>query len=402
MRIQPKPVFVLLLCLWIPVAHSQHISSPPEDQDSSGDDLEFSGSGEEGSVGVTELNIPEVSWSTKITLPASNVTETAWVTDAPVRGPEKTTVELHSTSILGSNDKIPDPVNTTPVVKMTTAKSDAQPSPTTMPPHIPLTELGDLETTALIPEGVEETTVSPEEEEEVPPVMVIEDTTSTSATSVVGSEMWTVTPPEEPTTPSVVVAEEEEEEEEEERQTTPAVVMVEEEDGTTVPVEVVDIADMETTLRPQMTVSTVVDPVQEEEEEESGDGEDLSFIAQTTEEPQGPGLDVIIPETRIKINAVKPDDEDFQFEDIKPSEEKPLPEEFPREGAAENQNLMERKEVLAGVIAGGVVGLAFAVMLVALMIYRMKKKDEGSYALDEHKPANGGYQKPQRQEEFLA
>uniref|UniRef100_A0AAY4AJD2 Syndecan n=1 Tax=Denticeps clupeoides TaxID=299321 RepID=A0AAY4AJD2_9TELE len=54
------------------------------------------------------------------------------------------------------------------------------------------------------------------------------------------------------------------------------------------------------------------------------------------------------------------------------------------------------------VIAGGVVGLAFAVMLVALMVYRMKKKDEGSYALDEQKQPNGGYQKPHRQEEFLA
>lgn len=58
--------------------------------------------------------------------------------------------------------------------------------------------------------------------------------------------------------------------------------------------------------------------------------------------------------------------------------------------------------VFTGVIAGGVVGLAFAIMLVALMVYRMKKKDEGSYALDEHKHPNGGYQKPQRQEEFLA
>lgn len=58
--------------------------------------------------------------------------------------------------------------------------------------------------------------------------------------------------------------------------------------------------------------------------------------------------------------------------------------------------------IFSGVIAGGVVGLAFAVMLVALMVYRMKKKDEGSYSLDEHKPSNGGYQKPQRQEEFLA
>lgn len=55
-----------------------------------------------------------------------------------------------------------------------------------------------------------------------------------------------------------------------------------------------------------------------------------------------------------------------------------------------------------GVIAGGLVGLLFAVFLVGFMLYRMKKKDEGSYSLDEPKQSNGGYQKPQKQEEFYA
>lgn len=56
-----------------------------------------------------------------------------------------------------------------------------------------------------------------------------------------------------------------------------------------------------------------------------------------------------------------------------------------------------------GVIAGGLVGLIFAVCLVAFMLYRMKKKDEGSYSLEEPKQANGGaYQKPTKQEEFYA
>ncbi|KAM6271802.1 syndecan-1 [Spheniscus humboldti] len=64
--------------------------------------------------------------------------------------------------------------------------------------------------------------------------------------------------------------------------------------------------------------------------------------------------------------------------------------------------IMERKEVLGGVIAGGLVGLVFAVFLVAFMLYRMKKKDEGSYSLDEPKQSNGGYQKPHKQEEFYA
>nr|XP_028578143.1 syndecan-1 [Podarcis muralis] len=66
------------------------------------------------------------------------------------------------------------------------------------------------------------------------------------------------------------------------------------------------------------------------------------------------------------------------------------------------QGIMDRKEVLGGVIAGGLVGLLFAGFLVGFMLYRMKKKDEGSYSLDEPKQSNGGYQKPQKQEEFYA
>eukprot|EP00079_Xenopus_tropicalis_P010030 XP_002934535.2 PREDICTED: syndecan-1 [Xenopus tropicalis] len=67
-----------------------------------------------------------------------------------------------------------------------------------------------------------------------------------------------------------------------------------------------------------------------------------------------------------------------------------------------SHGIMERKEVLAGIIAGGVAGLAFAVFLVGFMLYRMKKKDEGSYSLDEPKQSNGGYQKPREQREFYA
>ncbi|XP_036119435.1 syndecan-1 [Molossus molossus] len=68
-----------------------------------------------------------------------------------------------------------------------------------------------------------------------------------------------------------------------------------------------------------------------------------------------------------------------------------------------SQGLLDRKEVLGGVIAGGLVGLIFAVCLVGFMLYRMKKKDEGSYSLEEPKQANGGaYQKPIKQEEFYA
>ncbi|XP_060643174.2 syndecan-1 [Anolis sagrei] len=77
-----------------------------------------------------------------------------------------------------------------------------------------------------------------------------------------------------------------------------------------------------------------------------------------------------------------------------------IPKDEKSEAAA--QGILDRKEVLGGVIAGGLVGLLFAGFLVGFMLYRMKKKDEGSYSLDEPKQSNGGYQKPQKQEEFYA
>lgn len=66
------------------------------------------------------------------------------------------------------------------------------------------------------------------------------------------------------------------------------------------------------------------------------------------------------------------------------------------------KNILERREVLIAVIVGGVVGALFAAFLVMLLIYRMKKKDEGSYALEEPKPASASYQKPDNHEEFYA
>uniref|UniRef100_A0A8C5M674 Syndecan n=1 Tax=Leptobrachium leishanense TaxID=445787 RepID=A0A8C5M674_9ANUR len=67
-----------------------------------------------------------------------------------------------------------------------------------------------------------------------------------------------------------------------------------------------------------------------------------------------------------------------------------------------SHGIMERKELLAGIIAGGAVGLIFASFLVGFVLYRMKKKDEGSYSLEEPKQSNGGYQKPREQREFFA
>ncbi|CAK6967569.1 syndecan-2-like [Scomber scombrus] len=58
-----------------------------------------------------------------------------------------------------------------------------------------------------------------------------------------------------------------------------------------------------------------------------------------------------------------------------------------------SENMWERTEVLAAVIACGVVGFLCAVFLLLLLAYRMKKKDEGSYDLGDNKPSATAYQK---------
>ena len=48
---------------------------------------------------------------------------------------------------------------------------------------------------------------------------------------------------------------------------------------------------------------------------------------------------------------------------------------------------------LSAVIAGGVIGFLFAIFLILLLVYRMRKKDEGSYDLGERKSPGAAYQK---------
>ncbi|KAM9309490.1 syndecan-2-A-like [Pholidichthys leucotaenia] len=63
-----------------------------------------------------------------------------------------------------------------------------------------------------------------------------------------------------------------------------------------------------------------------------------------------------------------------------------------------SENLWERTDVLAAVIACGVVGFVCAVFLLLLLAYRMKKKDEGSYELGDTKLSVTAYHKAPTQE----
>ncbi|KAL6488633.1 hypothetical protein MHYP_G00023740 [Metynnis hypsauchen] len=71
----------------------------------------------------------------------------------------------------------------------------------------------------------------------------------------------------------------------------------------------------------------------------------------------------------------------------------PGPQESDKQHEVRTENLFQRTEVLAAVIAGGVIGFLFAIFLILLLVYRMRKKDEGSYDLGERKPPSTAYQK---------
>lgn len=58
-----------------------------------------------------------------------------------------------------------------------------------------------------------------------------------------------------------------------------------------------------------------------------------------------------------------------------------------------NEPVLAQPGLLAAIIGGAVVGLLCMVLLVMFVVYRMRKKDEGSYPLDEQKYQNYSYTK---------
>ncbi|XP_006121972.3 syndecan-4 [Pelodiscus sinensis] len=113
----------------------------------------------------------------------------------------------------------------------------------------------------------------------------------------------------------------------------------------------------------------------------SGDEDSETDLASTIEEHPKFSSDNSIPEE----NRIKDVDENLVSNEVIPRKVLPPEEMNPSNkismASTANSSLFERKEVLAALIAGGVVGLLFAVFLILLLVYRMKKKDEGSYDL---------------------
>ncbi|XP_030635345.1 syndecan-4 [Chanos chanos] len=119
----------------------------------------------------------------------------------------------------------------------------------------------------------------------------------------------------------------------------------------------------------------------------SGSGDD-SAIESNSElvPPFKPDLtDNRIPEDPIMPkHDLKPDDSDLVqknevglAKDLKHGMQSPNVQM----AVAGSENIFNKTEVLAAVIAGCVVGVLFAAMLILFLVYRMKKKDEGSYDL---------------------
>ncbi|XP_041928151.1 syndecan-1-like isoform X2 [Alosa sapidissima] len=391
-------------------ALSSSTNIPPEDLDTSGDDAEFSGSGS----GSGEDDLGNVNGG-QVTL--INVTETSSVTDAPFSTVQQTTEKIPIAVDKSRISVSLSPV-TTIIPPMETSDSDTlhhhtthihihdtvEGKNTTTPPaeKVDITTLvsGTKEKVTVVTTTLKETSIDLEEEEGTT------TTTTTAAVVIVEDEDGTSVPEEEatdmrplaPTTTSSAPIDN--------KESTTASVSGSKEKVTVVTTTLqetsIDLEEEEevvegTTTTTTTTTTAAVVTVEDEDgtsvpEEDYDEATDMPPLAPTTTAI----VDIIVPKVRKGVERPKPD-EDFVFaNDIRRTNTKSL------ESSSDHQTLLERKEVLAGVICGGIVGLALAVMLVSIMAYRMKKKDEGSYALEDHKPFNGDYQKVQRQEEFLA
>ncbi|XP_016047085.1 syndecan-4 [Erinaceus europaeus] len=91
-------------------------------------------------------------------------------------------------------------------------------------------------------------------------------------------------------------------------------------------------------------------------------------------EKAGPGRRVPSESKELEENEVIP-------KRISPFEDDDVSNRVSMSSTVQSRNIFERTEVLAALIVGGVVGILFAIFLVLLLVYRMKKKDEGSYDL---------------------
>ncbi|XP_044038856.1 syndecan-4 isoform X2 [Siniperca chuatsi] len=127
----------------------------------------------------------------------------------------------------------------------------------------------------------------------------------------------------------------------------------------------------------------------EDEDEFSGSGDGATTVSPGTESKTSAKPDVNDNKISEVERPVRPTVDEVDI--VQSSNEIPMlrneaesSEEHPSNvlmAHAGDDSIFNKTEVLAALIAGGAVGLMFAVLLILLLIYRMKKKDEGSYDL---------------------
>ncbi|KAK1170330.1 syndecan-1-like [Acipenser oxyrinchus oxyrinchus] len=380
MRMSRTTILFYCIALWISLALSNSI---PEDLDGSGgDDQDFSGSGDGDSSPTTAMASLDVTMS-----PSSS------------REQASTTVEEEMTSL----------VTTTTSPEMAEKTTSENQETTEGAVHIPVADR-----TTSRPVSTAEASSNTTTAAVALPGVVSDKELSSTAVNPTRSSV--------PLSTSASIVDSDAKPESTADSTTPASITESSSSSTSASVNVVDLdAKPEGTTGSTTTVSTTPASTTSAGVVESDAKSDGTVASNITDDITGP-----IKSRKLQPGHVPVDNEnstaetnvdDLYLEDATVSQTNngevqgdvpqiSQPNEFQeasKEGDnAMSQGIMERKDVLGGVIAGGIVGLAFAVLLVVLMVYRMKKKDEGSYSLDDQKNSNGGYQKPQKQEEFLA
>ncbi|XP_051804387.1 syndecan-4 isoform X2 [Acanthochromis polyacanthus] len=124
----------------------------------------------------------------------------------------------------------------------------------------------------------------------------------------------------------------------------------------------------------------------DEDEEASGSGDGATTVSPGRESKpsEKPDIDNKIPEPEVPVRPTVNEVDVVQKSNEIPFLRKEPTDEYPSNvlmSHAGEDSIFNKTEVLAALIAGGAVGLLFAVLLILLLIYRMKKKDEGSYDL---------------------
>ncbi|KAH9397779.1 Cell surface proteoglycan [Tyrophagus putrescentiae] len=110
--------------------------------------------------------------------------------------------------------------------------------------------------------------------------------------------------------------------------------------------------------------------------------------SKTTTTPDEP--DYIEPEPDDPLDQVENDPEGRYQRPHHPSTGQPPEIVDGKSYPSQYPPFIARPGILAAIIGGTVVGLLCAIILVMFIVYRMRKKDEGSYPLDEARPFRGG------------